>query len=108
MNNNGGLSSNQIPQLIQDPEDRGQSSNQLIEDPAPAAAEEYQSNPKPAPYSLEFYEQRLMQMEMNELLQAPTSPSLAPTAPLIQLRLDDDGVDHVEVDQYLNFDEEVD
>lgn len=106
------MSSNQIPQLIQDQADRGQSSNQLIEDPAPApapaAAEEYESNPKPAPYSLEFYEQRLMQMEMNELLQAPTSPSLAPTAPLIQLRLDDDGVDDVEVDQYLNFDEEVD
>lgn len=100
LSNDGGQCSNQAPQLIEDPA------------PAPApAAEEYESNIL-KPYSLEFYEQGLMQMEMNELLQPPptsaTAPPAAPAASeqdsLIELNFDDEELE-LEVDQYLNFDD---
>lgn len=61
--------------------------------------------PKP-PYSIEFYQERLMQLEMNQFISQQLNPH--PLRDSMQVDDDDDDdQEDEEVDQYLNLEDDV-
>lgn len=72
-----------------------------------------QEEPGPKPYSIEFYQQRLMEMEMNQFIEHELNNNNAGRRAaepeidsLIEMSFDEE--EGVEVDQYLNLDDDPD
>lgn len=65
-----------------------------------------QEEPGPKPYSIEFYQQRLMEMEMNQFIEHELNEGrrAGPSEPEIEsmISMSFDEEEEVEVDQYLN------
>lgn len=57
----------------------------------------------PKPYSIEFYQERLMQLEMNQFISQELNPEPQLDS-MIELTFDDDDEEE-EVDRYLNLEE---